>query len=343
MISVIVPVYGVEKYLDRCVESVLNQTYKDFELLLVDDGSLDNCPRMCDEWAKKDERIRVFHKFNGGLSSARNLGLEKAKGDYIAFVDSDDFVHPDYLDYLYKALKERECDLVICDYLHFFTQNEVVDFKEDLKIIKEYDNYTFFLDDEYLLGTCDAKKIVAWNKLYKKELFNDVRFPEGKIHEDTAIYYKILYKAKKTVYIGNKLYCYFHNPNGITLSRFTASRFSDISFFCEEAEFFKKISKKDKRYKPFVYSCCKKAFETYDYFIETYDYFDFEHDKTSKEIKKKLKKILKKYKVYPLNYKYLYLYEFYFGKHSIILKTRYFFYKLKNWFKLKITKKRNGK
>lgn len=337
LISVVVPVYNVEKYLDRCVESVLNQTHKDFELLLVDDGSLDNCPRMCDEWAKKDERIKVFHKSNGGLSSARNYGLDRAKGDYIAFVDSDDFVQPDYLNYLYQALKEREGDLVICDYLHFSTQNEVVAFKEDLKILKEYDNYTVFLDDEYLLGTCNAKKIVVWNKLYKKELFNDIRFPEGEIHEDTATYYKFLYLSRKTVYINNALYFYYDNPVGTMGKPFTEKRLNEFFFFFEQADFFEKIALQDERYAFFSREIYKNATVTFYWRAKNNPSFDFKNNEKAKCIKKRLKPYVKD--KLPFGCTNIDVYEFYFGKHNPLLRIRYFFYKMKRRFRIKILKK----
>lgn len=336
MISVIVPVYGVEKYLDRCVESVLNQTYKDFELLLVDDGSLDNCPLMCDEWAKKDERIRVFHKPNGGLSSARNYGLDRVKGDYVAFVDSDDFVHPDYLNLLYSAITQANADISICHYI-IFKENDKIDIeKESIGIIEEHDNVTVFQKyEEYK----EVNLVVAWNKLYKKEIFNDIRFPNGAIHEDEGTYYKCLYKAQKTAIIRNPLYYYFYNNDGISKKPFFSNNLVRIRFYIEKADFFKKKGNIDERFITLVDMSYKQAInEFYSLALENVS-FDFKNDKTSKETRKKLKKILKKYKVYPLSCTYLNLYEFYFGKNNIILKTRYFFYKLKNWLKLKKARK----
>lgn len=334
MISVIVPVYGVEKYLDRCVESVLCQTYKDFELLLVDDGSTDDCPRMCDEWAKKDERIRVFHKSNGGLSSARNYGLDKANGEYIAFVDSDDFIHPDYLIFLYFALTQADADIVICNFKLFNDKTEIKIEKEEIQEIKEYDNYTIFeKNDDFLGGACDLKKEVAWNKLYKKEIFSDIRFPEGKIHEDTATYYKFLYSAKKIAYISNRLYFYYENPMGTMRKPFTEARLSSVDFLIEEAEFFKNLSVIDERYSPFVGETYAFTIKLYYSLNVEYKEFDFKGNSKAKALKKQLKRALKKYM--PLGCTTLEYYNFYLGKGNPFVKIKYFCYLVKNYFRFK--------
>lgn len=338
MISVIVPVYGVEKYLDRCVESVLNQTYKNFELLLVDDGSLDNCPRMCDEWAKKDERIKVFHKSNGGLSSARNYGLDRAKGDYIAFVDSDDFVHPDYLNLLYSAIMQANADIAICDFKRFTQESEIKVEKEEIREISEYDNYAIFkVDKNFPNGVYDLKKEVLWNKLYKKELFSEIKFPEGEIHEDTATYYKFLYLSRKTVYINNALYFYYDNPVGTMGKLFTEKRLNEFFFFFEQADFFEKIALQDERYASFSREIYKNATVTFYWRAKNNPSFDFKNNEKAKCIKKRLKPYVKD--KLPFGCTNIDVYEFYFGKHNPLLRIRYFFYKMKRRFRIKILKK----
>ena len=335
MISVIIPVYNVEKYLNRCVDSVLGQSYTDFELILVDDGSPDKCPAICDEYALQDKRIKVIHKQNGGLSSARNAGLEIAKGDYIAFVDSDDFIHPDYLRLLYQALKETGADISICDF-HWIKYEEDVNIKkEEIQKITEYDNYTIFQYDEALGDGCNWKKIVAWNKLYKKEIFFDIRFPEGKINEDVGVYYKCFYSSKKIVVINNKLYYYFYNEFGIMNSPFSEKRFDEIDLFLEEAEYFNSKLQTDKRYLPIIQDIYVFVMRRFKYYYETYKEFDFKGNNKALRIEKQLKKILKKNKVFLLCYTNLPYYEFYFGKNNLWLKINYFIYKLKNYFKFK--------
>ena len=215
LISVIVPVYKVEKYLGRCVESVLAQTYQNIEILLVDDGSPDNCPQMCDDYALKYDKIRVIHQENKGLSGARNTGIDQAKGEYLAFVDSDDKWSPYFLDSLYKALKENDADISQCrwEYMHGD------DIKEAYDPEAKCDCFTGreMLSNLYI--QTGAYFVVAWNKLYKKELFENIRYPEGRIHEDEATTYKLFDLAKKCVFVDNALYGYFVGSGGTSITR----------------------------------------------------------------------------------------------------------------------------
>jgi len=215
LISIVVPVYKVEKYLGRCVESLLAQTYRNVEIILVDDGSPDHCPQMCDDYAAKYEKIHVIHQENKGLSGARNTGIDHAKGELIAFVDSDDLWSPYFLENLYKALKENDADISQCrwEYMH----------GDELK--EAYDpnaSFECFTGREMLANLyiqTGAYYVVAWNKLYKKELFDGVRYPEGRIHEDEATTYKLFDKAKKCVFVNNALYGYFVGTGGTSITR----------------------------------------------------------------------------------------------------------------------------
>ena len=212
LISVVVPVYKVEEYLSRCVDSILNQTFTDFELILVDDGSPDNCGKMCDEYAKSDNRVTVIHRKNGGLSAARNSGIEWAfnnsDSEWITFIDSEDWVHADYLKILLDYAQKFNTEVSICDFLR--TSDYIADdvLKEKLKVHK-YSSEDFFVNR-------NLNAVVAWGKLYKKYFFKDIRYPEGRLHEDEFTTYKVLFRCKNICFVDEVLYYYFINPESIT-------------------------------------------------------------------------------------------------------------------------------
>lgn len=220
-VSVIIPVYNVENYLKRCVYSVINQTFKDLEIILVDDGSTDSSGKICDEFKFIDERIVVIHKKNGGLSSARNVGIRMSTSEYITFIDSDDFVTSDYIDYVYGLLKKYDVDVVSVDYIR--TSNE--------KILKNReDKITIFSDNDsvtnYLKCGCRRKNnFPAWNKIYKRNLFSDISFPEGKIYEDMNTNLLVFMKTQKTINSTKMCYSYWINPKSITQNNFTKKNF----------------------------------------------------------------------------------------------------------------------
>ena len=215
-ISIIVPIYNVEKYLNKCVESIVNQTYKNLEIILVDDGSVDNCPAICDMWAKKDSRVKVIHKQNGGLSDARNFGLDIMQGEYVAFVDSDDYVEKDYIEKLYSAIIQNNADLAVCDYNTVDETYNILDkSKQDLKE-KVYNAENKF---DYLFCETGIQYIVAWNKLYNIEIFKSLRYVKNKIHEDEYIIYDVINHCKNIVTIRDRLYNYLIRANSITGSK----------------------------------------------------------------------------------------------------------------------------
>lgn len=221
LISVIVPIYNVEKYLNRCIESIVNQTYKNLEIILVDDGSPDNCPKMCDNWGKKDARIKVIHKKNGGLSDARNAGLEIALGYYISFIDSDDFIDLKFYEKLIKNMEEYKCDISVCNFCSFADKSEVV-YKELPEKIITFDTV------EALREVISYGKIkqVVWNKLFKRSLIDGIMFDVGKLHEDTFWSYKIFGRAKKTVLTDYVGYFYFQRSGSI-MSKFNTKSLFD--------------------------------------------------------------------------------------------------------------------
>jgi len=203
LISIVLPVYGVEEYLEKCIESLINQTYKNIEIIFVDDGSKDKCPQILDAWAQKDSRIVVYHKSNAGQSSARNLGMDKANGEFITFVDSDDWVEPHYIEMLYRTI------------LMFDAEISVGSFK---RVIKEKTYFAkFFIESKDIYYSCTANHavkyflenaIAVWGKLYRKDILQGIRFPLGKLAEEYVFQLEALIKSKKVAFCNQYLYAY---------------------------------------------------------------------------------------------------------------------------------------
>lgn len=213
MISVIVPVYNVEKYLERCVKSIVAQTYKDLEILLIDDGSTDKSGKMCNDFQQTDSRIKAFHKQNGGLSDARNYGIEHSAGEFISFVDSDDYIDEKMLETLHRLITENDADLAVCSAMDVFEGKEVTQVKE----IKEFnlnkvESYKYMLRGDGIPSAC--------NKLYKRQTVGDVRFPVGKLYEDGFFTPQILKKVEKTAVTSKPMYYYFRRADSITTKPF---------------------------------------------------------------------------------------------------------------------------
>ena len=233
-ISVIVPVYKVEEYLDRCVSSILRQSFRDFELILVDDGSPDNCGSLCDNWAEKDSRIHVIHQENGGLSAARNAGLDwvsaNSSSSWVCFVDSDDWIHPDYLMLLYKTAAETGSRLSVCGF--YRTGGDSREEPTSGKAVG------MMADDYYCSETVHGGvTAVAWNKLYHRSLFRNLRYPVGKLHEDEFTTYKAVYAAGKVGVVADELYAYFQNDQGIMRSKWNPKRLHVLEAFEQQMAF----------------------------------------------------------------------------------------------------------
>lgn len=213
LVSVIVPVYKVEAYLDRCLKSIVRQTFKNLQIILVDDGSPDTCPQKCDKWAKIDSRVTVLHKKNEGSSSARNYGLRAAKGEYICFVDSDDWVAENYVEKLWFNLRHYEADVAYCDFLFVSKPVSISQPPEKIAVCGEEQLMRLFfrVDD-------GSSSYAVWRALYRRELLDGVRFIEGIITEDVPFTYEIYRKCNKAVFTNQKLYFYFQNHSGITYS-----------------------------------------------------------------------------------------------------------------------------
>ena len=214
LISIIIPIYKVEDYLEFCLNSIIVQSYKNVEIILIDDGSPDRCPEICDEFAKKDCRVLVRHKVNGGVSDARNVGLLNAHGEYIAFIDPDDFVDENYIELLYKQALVDNADIVACDYTRV-VQSQFKNFENDKNNIVYMDKYKS-LKNAYK-NTLHGFEFVLWGKLFRRSLFtkSKVLFPIGRVHEDIFTIYKLFYYAKSITYISRKLYFYRKREDSI--------------------------------------------------------------------------------------------------------------------------------
>lgn len=233
LLSVIIPIYNVEPYLDRCMESIVNQTYKNLEIIMVDDGSPDNCPELCDQWQRRDNRIRVIHKKNGGSSDARNMGLSIATGEYIAFVDSDDFVDLDMYRFMIDALERTGADISTCG-RYSYRNGEV---SERHTSSKEVILTPIQAINELLRGGLIEE--ASWDKVYKRNLFNEIVFPVGEINEDLPIMPHLFERANKIVCTGKPFYYYCENPGSITheayseKKRIVIKHIEEVSSFIE--------------------------------------------------------------------------------------------------------------
>lgn len=244
-VSVIIPCYKVETYLRTCIESVIHQTYQNWELVLVDDGSPDNSGHICDYYASNDSRIRVIHKSNGGLSSARNSGLDIIRGEYVTFLDSDDFWHIDYLKTLMELIITHGADIAQCDFL-IGTEDKFPTIRT-LPNIVIYDNRSVFIKQ--------AAKIIMWGKIYKTVLFRGVRMPEGLTHEDDWTTWKLYYRAKKIVAVNLPLYYYTHNPMSIMGNVQKTPDFSYLDAYKERIKYFQDHGEMDLADSSRLYLC----------------------------------------------------------------------------------------
>lgn len=239
LVSIIVPVFKVEQFLPRCVESIQNQTYQNMEIILVDDGSPDQCPAICDMYAQRDSRIQVIHKENGGLSDARNAGIEKAKGDYLCFVDSDDYIRLTMVEHMISKAQRYNAKLVIAN-LRAVDEKGYRVFERDKSPIQS----GIFTAEELLPKVYQHLGwyyIVAWNKLYHRSLFENIRFPVGKIHEDEYIVAQMMWQARKIVCIDSEEYIYIYQRQGsIMTSRQVQSQCDWLEALYHRFEFCKK-------------------------------------------------------------------------------------------------------
>lgn len=240
-ISVIVPIYKVEKYLKKCVDSILCQSYSNLEIILVDDGSPDGCADICDEYATNDDRIRVIHKNNGGLSSARNAGLDVANGELICFVDSDDYIELDMMDKMKKRMDKDFSDIVVCS-TRGVDESNIITFESKWNKDDCFNQDAFWSNlytNSMGLGT------TAWGKLYKKELFAEVRFDEGKLHEDEYILHKIIDQCSKISVMEDVFYNYLERTGSITNVQYSQKNYDKIYALIDRTHYFNKTNRYD--------------------------------------------------------------------------------------------------
>lgn len=262
LISVIVPIYKVEKYLKHCVDSVIAQTYNNLEIILVDDGSPDSCGKICDEYAKKDSRIIVIHKKNGGLSDARNAGMDICKGEYISFIDSDDFVSPYFIELLYRGICEYNCEISTVEHGVSFMDGQ------DDSVIFTNDRSQCYYEE---IKPREAIRLMMYQKLpngapwrlYKREIWDDLRFPVGWLYEDAATTHKTFMKATKMVIVHADIYAYRLRQNSIIRMKFTPQK-----LICIEVG--EKIVKDISEYDKTLYeAACSRAFAVnYNVFLQ---------------------------------------------------------------------------
>lgn len=249
LISIIVPVYKVENYLEKCIKSIINQTYKNIEIILIDDGSPDNCGMICDKYAKNDDRIKVIHKKNGGLSEARNYGIESSTGEYIMFVDSDDYIDKNMCEQLLIAAQKYNTDITMCEIYEIKGNKKYASTISNLERNKVLNGITVM--KEFFLRYA-IELYASWNKLYKRELFfleTNIRFPVGELYEDMFIDYKLYYASKRIIIIPYKFYYYVQRKDSITGVKYTIKHInSRLNYIKTLEEFSKNVNIDIKKY-----------------------------------------------------------------------------------------------
>lgn len=281
-ISVIIPVYNTEKYLQRCVDSVLAQTFTDYELILVDDGSKDSSGGLCDENARKDNRIRVFHQKNQGQAAARNFGVSQARGKWICFIDSDDVIHPQMLEVLYDAIKIHKVKISVCGSL------EAEDIPEDFYEEQKVSSSRIGIDENYMIqlrtqeGSHHYTYWCIWAKLIDKQLIIDNSFTDGRIYEDTAVMCKWLYYSREIAVVEETFYFYQYNPTGTMHGRASVKKMDELWSAEEQQKFFREIGYQ-KLDKELVRGYVQYAVQIYDELI-CYN----EYEKQMRQLRKKI-------------------------------------------------------
>lgn len=286
LISVIVPIYNAEKYLNICIQSIVDQTYRNLQIILVDDGSTDLSFEICDNWGEKDSRIKVLHQKNQGAAMAKNQGLDLARGELITFVDSDDCIKKNMYEKLYKLMKNKQCDIVECNYQSFenIILNEQDIIKEKIEICNNIKAMEYLIDNSKI-------KPVVWNKLYKRSVINNTRFPKGRYIDDEFWIYKVIDKANKIGIINDKLYLYRQHQTSIMGRKYNIKRLDAVDAMNERMLYIRenKPELKDKATLSYI--------ATIMYHYQCLDLYRKELDKDKrfrKKIYKRLKELGKK-------------------------------------------------
>ncbi len=236
LVSIIIPVYKVEKYIDKCLAAVKSQSYNNLEIMLVDDGTPDRCGEICDDYAKQDSRIRVIHKKNGGLSSARNAALDVCKGEYVFFLDSDDYIAQNTIELLMSVMERDKSDIACCNFQMVDEEGQFLaspeGYKDDLLTPDKYQRQSY--EDRFFVSS-----IVVWNKLYKRETIGELRFPIGKLHEDEFFSYRAIENAGKISTISDRLHFYLQRGDSIMGAGLTVRNLDAIEAYLQKAEWYR--------------------------------------------------------------------------------------------------------
>lgn len=283
LISIVIPVYNVEKYLDECIQSLQKQTYTNIEIILVDDGSTDNSGMICDKYAKTDFRIKVIHKQNGGMSDARNVGIDNATGKYIQFIDSDDYFKEDLIESLYKDICENNADIALCSHYIVTGNNITTDATYEKRMYTREE-----VIQEFLLDT--KIRAYVWNKLFKKSLFDEIKFPVGRVFEDQLIIPKLFAKADKIILNDIPLYYYRQREGSVLHNQTKELRIAYIEAAFEMHDY---VKTKVKNIEKFCnYNIAHIAINTYND-IGLFKMYDLAEEKIVQELYFKFKHILK--------------------------------------------------
>ncbi len=292
LISVLVPVYNVEECLETCINSIVRQTYKNLDIVLIDDGSTDKSGKICNQFATQDRRIQVYHQNNQGLAAARNRAMSVAKGELLFWVDSDDYLYKGILDYLYTLMNDYSADIVMCTPKRVNSLDEDYQEKDpcDIKMLDNIQALTLLYSPEYTFCEEYGRFIATFAKLLKKTLFYDVKFPVGKCYEDGAVMFIPLHRAKKIIYSSEEMYFYYQRPGSISRKKFDRSKLDRFEAFESQMNYYKEHNLNDQFY---------MAMCTYLNMFREFDYAA-KRDGVGKEycpiIKKKFRKIWRKIK-----------------------------------------------
>lgn len=321
-ISVIIPIYNVEKYLSQCLDSVVKQTYRNLEIILVNDGSTDSCRQICDEYASNDARIKIMHKENGGLSDARNAGLKIATGDFISFVDSDDLLSVDFCEKLLHALLEYNADIAECGFRKFESDAEL----ENLPEVTPANIELFETEMAVDLLIKDYLQPMVWNKLYRKEVLLGLKFPVGKLHEDVAWTYQAFGNAKKVLRIEDELYFYRQQADSISGRKYSLKRLDAVEALEERISYMRENFPKLENLAIKVF--CFAAMSHYD-MINAHHEIDPE-----KQHRNQIERSIRKYNTYSVlkkwDLKAIFWYQFFFMSPDGSLSFRKYINKVRN-------------
>lgn len=294
LVSVIVPIYNVQQFLNDCLNSISKQSYNNIEVLLIDDGSTDLSGKIASDFSRNDKRFFYYKKSNGGLSSARNYGIELAKGDWLVFIDSDDLVSPHFIEKLLNLVNKTKTDIGICNYSRFSTHPSFPD--EDDSAVREYS----VIDKFSIYESIDTPlMMVAWNKIYRRSLFENIRYPSGMIHEDVGTTYLLLDLVDSFSLLDEKLYLYRINEESISKSKISMNKIDLIYMYYDQMLFFQKKFHSDKRYKQFYRQSSLRLFKVFgtllSYNKSRYiDYHSFKNG-VDETYKKMFNQIIKSY------------------------------------------------